>query len=468
MMFRPRLADEVAVRRHWVDGEERLVLTLVAGADAGASAVIGAREWEILQCADGTRDIAGVLLAAAARGRHCSETQLRAFIARLEQAGMLCAGPAAAPAASSAAPSRPRRPLLQLPNYRLRCDGEGSCCRLYPTTTFSLPEACRARGWLPQLDDAGVHEARVFTPRRGAQLLPWQSRAVSMHDGRCAYLDEAGACRLHSVGGAGAKPQGCQLFPLTFVDDGRHVRVSVAPECSCVYRSPAAEAGAALLAVGGSDELPAAAWIEPARSEVLITSEVAVPHHGYAALRAAILAQAAARDDIAAWLWGLAARLERQAPALAAVRGQPGAGWSAYWDDCLAGAAPTQHHDGRLARRLARATSEQRGWRSGRDFSVRALARVAASARVKQKFPAGAQDARDEQLYLRASAFGDLWLRAGQPPLVEALRQRATRMWLARGMHRLPQPPPDDDPAWAHPLALVEALLRSGGMQTAP
>ena len=51
-------------------------------------------------------------------------------------------------------------------------------------------------------------------------------------DGRCLFLDPAGACRVHATSGPAAKPTVCQLFPgqPLVTPDGR-ARLGVRPEC---------------------------------------------------------------------------------------------------------------------------------------------------------------------------------------------------------------------------------------------
>jgi len=56
-------------------------------------------------------------------------------------------------------------------------------------------------------------------------------------NGACAYLDANAGCQIHDRRGSDAKPKGCQLFPLAYVDDGAHINLTVRPECACVFDS---------------------------------------------------------------------------------------------------------------------------------------------------------------------------------------------------------------------------------------
>ncbi len=87
--LRPKLAAHVLARRHLVDGDERVVLH-----DLGSGGIvqIGPREWGLLAAADGTRDLEGILLAAAREGAHARAPALEGFLQQLHLAGMLADG----------------------------------------------------------------------------------------------------------------------------------------------------------------------------------------------------------------------------------------------------------------------------------------------------------------------------------------------------------------------------------------
>src|SRR5437773_9342804 len=83
---RLRLADHVLARKHLVDEEERIVLH---DTRTGRLLQIGPREWGLLAAADGTRDLEGIVLAAAREGAHARAPALLAFLEQLHAAGLL-------------------------------------------------------------------------------------------------------------------------------------------------------------------------------------------------------------------------------------------------------------------------------------------------------------------------------------------------------------------------------------------
>jgi lysine-N-methylase len=86
---RPRLAAHVLARRHVIDGQERVILH-----DQQRDGVlqIGAREWAVLEAADGTRDCEGIVVAARREGAHARVEAVRELLLALEEQGMLAAG----------------------------------------------------------------------------------------------------------------------------------------------------------------------------------------------------------------------------------------------------------------------------------------------------------------------------------------------------------------------------------------
>src|SRR5277367_2794044 len=198
---RPKLAAHVLARRHLVDGDERVVLHDLG---SGGLVQIGPREWGLLAAADGTRDLEGILLAAAREGAHARVPALEAFLQQLHAAGMLDEGIDPAPVAAGADDGAAARPLDPLPGFTLSCDGSGSCCRIYASILFGPVEAARARALLPQVLGGGERHERVFMPERGSG--PTGGAVVALRDGRCAYLADSGRCAIHEAGGAAAKP----------------------------------------------------------------------------------------------------------------------------------------------------------------------------------------------------------------------------------------------------------------------
>ncbi|EYF00614.1 YkgJ family cysteine cluster protein [Chondromyces apiculatus] len=486
---RPRLADHARARRHIVDGDERIILH---DARTGARLVLDARTWGLLACADGTRDLDGILAAAAREGARARAPALRAFLEQIHAAGLLEDGPAPLPSTStstSATPTPARladapaalpataHPIDLLPDFTLHCDGHGSCCRFYTTVLFSPPETARARAALPLLLDAGDQPARAFLPERGPG--PTAGAAVAFIDGRCAYLDPHDRCAIHAAAGAAAKPLGCQLFPVSIVDDGHHVRVSVLVECACVLASAASPSphGAPLLASlphppRTRADLPSALHITELPARLHITSHTTAPRADLLAWSSALLA-ASPPHDIPSALWTLAATLERTGPDLTAAT-------HAFEAPEPLTPEPLLPWLGALFRRAHRRATEDAAFRSPRDLALRTITWIAAATRALHHpdlaaltLAADAPAARaDERFYLRAALHGHQLLDdTARIPLADRLRDAAIRLLVARAMSlRLaalagePDAEPLDDPASAHPLALVEAAMRGHGL----
>jgi lysine-N-methylase len=391
---------------------------------------IGEREWAFLACADGTRTLEGIALAAARRDRRATPDHVAAFFAQLEAAGMLVDGPAQAP------PSEPERddarwPPAPLPGFRLVCDGRGTCCRLYPTTTFLPLDAVRARACCPDVLDGGNDPPRLFTPVSSSHAEPWEPLAVAMVDGRCAFLDAGGSCRIHAAGDAGAKPSGCRAFPFRYVDDGRELRVAPAPECSCVFTSsfepsPSGE--------GVSEAAPApeaATFVERLGDELRRDERTSWDRGAYLS-----------------WADGIRARLRREDDGVAAL-------WCEA-DELATTELTLEAMSARLRATLHRHNDKQT-WRSERDLARRIPAWMEAALGE----PASPEPLLGENLYLRAIAHVHAWALDGVP-VATSLRNRALRLRIARA---LPLVISDGDrradPALAHPIALVEACCRA-------
>ena len=132
-------------------------------------------------------------------GRRATLAVVRAFFEQLDGAGLLAEGLED----GGHHPDAPiaRRPVAPLEGFALVCDGSGTCCRLYPTTTFLPLDVVRARSACPSILDGGHHPERVFTPIASSAAPSWQPSAVAMIDGRCAYLDDDNRCRIHAAAG---------------------------------------------------------------------------------------------------------------------------------------------------------------------------------------------------------------------------------------------------------------------------
>jgi lysine-N-methylase len=322
-------------------------------------------------------------------------------------------------------------------------------------------ETARARALFPDLLDGGARPDRLFLPEQGPGPCP--GAAVTMIDGRCAYLGESGWCSLHTKAGPAAKPVGCALFPASFVDDGERIRVSTWVECACVLASVGRPGGAPLIAPEARvrADLDPAVHIAQLPARALVRPGEDAPT---SALRRWMddLATAPPPPDIPRALWLLAAQLDaagldheasrRFAPAPPPIDERALRPWIEA-----------------LHARASKRASEDAVWRSDDDLArlaTRAIAEATASlltpgalARLlAEPAPAPASEA----FSLRATLHG---LRLiDDLPLTHALRDQATRLLVARALPGAFAALGRDDRAFAHPLALLEAMLRGHGL----
>lgn len=443
----PRLADHVAVRRHVVADA---VVVALHDEERDQVATIGEREWALLSHADGTRTLDGIVAAAARAGRPVSRDNAETFFEQLASAGMLVDGPSSPPATAA----EPRSlPVRGMPSFSLRCDGRGTCCRLYPTTVFSPAEVTTAL----HHEGGGVAEPDRFTPERGSERLPWRGRSVQVVDGRCHYLQGDGRCRLHAAGGPAAKPGGCRRYPAHLVSDGREVRVGVAPECACVFDS-------ALEPYARSVPLTEAPLLDPwPRDSRELDGTVFVAElpptvgiHDHDSMR---------RDRFVTWC-------DERAEAFAVFDGDP-ARWLWARAEDLAGRTSSEGDApparGAVERRRARLVQqlERRAslgaWRSHDDlaFTLPRWLMLALDVPVEDLIGEPHRDAA-ETFFVRALLFGhDPALSA--PTVVEALRRRAMQIWIARRLAvvLVERDFGRDEPAAHRPLALVAGYARA-------
>ncbi len=424
---RPRLRPEVAARRHVVG--DAVMTTVHAPPPSRGVACLGEREWAFVAAADGTRDLEGIRLAAARDGRRATRAHVVRLFEELAAAGLLTDGVEEATSASLAEPTSgvPERPCVGLPRFRLRCDGSGTCCRLYTTTTFLPLDVARARALCPDVLAGGHHPERLFTPLTSSHAHSWEPVAVAMIDGRCAFLGADDSCSIHARGGAGAKPAGCRAYPLRFVDDGEVIRVGPAPECSCVFASPAV------------DEAMDAPRPDHALFVERLDETIQVGD-GSSWSRARYLAWATERGELLA---------------------TSANGVDALWE----AAAELAHSDvslTELAGRLARALEEHgrlHAWRHPRDLA-RGLPDLMLVATRRIGRDVGALEG--ETLYLRALSHLHGWALDGVP-LAASLRERALRLLVARHLADVIRERElvRDDAAFGAPIALVEASCRA-------
>ncbi len=149
--------------------------------------------------------------------------------------------------------------------------------------------------------------------------------------------------------------------------------------------------------------------------------------------------------DAAATYWALAAALEPDAFDLDAARAAFEA--TALPEDLRAAIASLAPRADRWARSAEQWRAPRDRMRAGRRIVAEAARRLADAASL----PAPTSPA-DEAFHLRASLFGHLV--AELSPIVDALRDRAVRLLVARVV--------DVEP---HPLALVETMFRAHGLE---
>lgn len=474
---RPRLASHVLPRRHVVDGEERVVLHDQRSDDV---VQVGAREWAVLEAADGTREPEGIVVAARRQGAHARVAAVRELMRTLAARGMVEAGedaelepsssrdeplsgPSMPPESESESPTTSvpddpgARPVVGYPEG-LRCDGSGTCCRLYGTVMATPDEGRRIQALLPHWRVGRVPTERWTTPMRGS--IPGPLLALVMRDGACGMLRQDGRCEVHRVGGAEAKPLGCRLFPRTFVDDGRELRVSLKPECPCVLdpRTDEAEPVAAPGWVRARD-LPPEVVVEPLPDAVELS-------HGRWAPRAevrdwiAALAEREAPADLAATSWALAQVVETD--------GLGGSSLDAAWAATAPRTVAVRPWIDALHRGASRRAREHAAWRSEADLVRRIVTALAAVTLLLRDTEAlgealvmppdrPAQEAR----YWRTALHGHRWL--GHAALAVVLRDEAVRLWVARSLPVV-MPEIETEPELRSPLALVEAVMRAHGI----
>lgn len=442
-MQRPRLAERVVARSQVRDGE-----SIVALHDPIARTihVVGEREWIVLSCADGTRDLDGIAAAARRHGVEASVATIAEFFAMLAELGWVVDG---APTellsglVSANHATAPERRIVQMPGARVRCDGSGGCCRTYASIVF-LP--------------ADVHAAEHAVPEGGRSRFlpvhgsaPTAARAVGLCEGACSFLDTRGLCTIHARFGLEHKPLGCRWYPARLRDDGVEVRASPAIECSCVARCDADGDPIVPDGVVTAADLPIGISVERVQDSVAIATGHAIERARACEIADAI-AEAKAPVDAIGWLWTLADALERGEPLDAGVKGSMPA-------DAL----------GEAAARWARAATDrhaaERTWRSEGDavcVRLQALARAAALLSSPTAAAAVLASAPDdpalEAYVVRAGTWGRLWL--GGPPLADVLREHAVAFALARA---IPAVVPDDADGTLReaPLAAVLALRRT-------
>jgi len=259
-----------------VDGREFVVLHDEARRE---NLELQPETWAVLSCADGTRDVGGIVAAATRIGAPTTEDAVQTLLQALAERDLLLEGaPVHAPDTVSIrvrAAEVEALPVAPLPDYRFECDGAGGCCRSYGSVLLTPGDRDRARAALEGRTVAGLPSTRWFTPDRGSAPTPLAVPVCV--DGGCGFLGDDGLCEIHRRVGLEGKPRACASFPLMACADGVEVRVSVVPECACVLRpvepgrgeplAPGWSRGADLPPLTVIDVLPDPIAITPGRHE---------------------------------------------------------------------------------------------------------------------------------------------------------------------------------------------------------
>lgn len=437
---RPRLADDVVVRRNVIGDDERVALFDAA---ERRTYVIDARAWTILAGCDGTRDVPGISAAAARHGVFVGEGHVAGFLDQLDRAGLLVDGPPEDLIEGEPSSERASKPLVEMPGARYRCDGRGGCCSTYASIVLTPDDIHRACATLPARGEAGHRPTHVFLPLAGSA--PTALRAITHVDGACLYLDRDGRCGLHRAAGAAAKPVGCRWYPARLVDLGTEIRVVPSVECSCIARP--VSGGDPLVPHGITDaaELP----LGVTTTAIAATVELADGH---------AVARARAFDEVDA----IAAGLDDREPV------------EHLWRSA---ATSIGAHAGDVADEIAvrfaalgprcRARAEaEAAWRGSGHPLVRRLGAMALAADVlaaptalRALLGLPASDPALEAHVLRACVFGRLWLV--DAPMVERLRGTAIALAWARALPAFTPDDLDDPTTRETPLAAVQASWRT-------
>lgn len=433
---RPRLAPGVWARRHLVDGDEQILLK---GPGFDGVMQIGTAAWRALTFADGTRDHEGLRLACERDGVHWTEDEMTELLSDLDEVGFLQHG--VAPEEERIAPDdeQTRRPLEPLAGFKLRCDGDGSCCRFYDSIAFKPDEAQRA-----QLITLRRAPRDLFTPFLGAQLDRGNWAAMFV-DGRCAFLQSDRRCELQCKNGVASKPVGCRTYPATFTDDGVVIRVSVTPECGCVFASAGRDDGDPLVAAGVTtlSDAGVSVAVTTLPAEISLSSQRTASR---AELRAwsAWLGEhlATGDDDAAALMWSLGAAVERHGLVMEIPK--------AHLSDA-------DRWVGWLAAAAEGVADDDASWRAEHDLR-RHTTRWIADA-LQEGAAIGSGPSEEERCYLLTLNHAYRLATDGRH-LADGLRDRAVRILASRAMAA--RRPTHADPSHRFPLALLEAAMRDG------
>ena len=460
--LRPLLLPHVLARRH-VASDVRLVV--LHDIERLTHHRVSERTWAVLSAMDGTRDVEGLVAHAALQGFAATVDEVADLVRDLTENGLIGEREGAAARdllpSAPAGESDPARSVRQLPGFRLSCNGAGSCCRFYPSIAFSPLDAARARACQPAVLDGGMDEPRVFLPMAGHAR---SMLAVTLVDGRCAFLQGDLGCGIHRASGPDQKPLGCRTYPARFVDDGEAIRVTPWLECACVFSSGAGTARGGEPLVGElvrtRAELDPAFFIEALPAEVLVGSSRQASRGEVARWSDAVFDAPTLGDGVASFV-ALSAALERYGLDAAAARdalGAPPRPDRSSFDAALAAFQP----------RIDRLASET--WRAESDL-VRTTATALSSAStlaaslVDELLEGPGAQATAERFYMRGVLFGHQLVQLkGLRPMSLLAFDRAFRMLLGRSLAVVASLAELSDPAFAWPLGLVDASMRGYGL----
>jgi len=304
-------------------------------------------------------------------------------------------------------------------------------------------------------------------PERGAS--PGGALAVTLVENRCAYLADDGRCGIHIAGGAEAKPEGCRIYPVTFVDDGDTIRVSVGAECTCVLASAGKPGGAALVPAGArtAADLGRGARVVALPAEISIQPGALAPRAAFVAWSRFVEERlASAKVSPPALLWGLGRETLAHGLSEAGALQALGLGCGEAPPPLAAEIAPWIKA---LSERARGRVESAAAWRSERDrarFTSAWIAEAAASLEDPRALAAALAtpvDPAGEAFALRALFHGHFL--TGETPLALRLCDHAVRLLVARALPpvlaRAGAPARDLD----HPLALVNAIMRGHGLR---
>ncbi|MBL8740811.1 MAG: YkgJ family cysteine cluster protein [Myxococcales bacterium] len=441
---RPRLADHALMRRHTIDGGERVV---IHHASTGALVALDPRSAELTLLADGTRDLDGIALAASRAGLFARQSELDELFAALANADLLADGiapPAAILPTTPLAPSFAALPVEVLPDYRFTCTGAGACCMQYASIVFGEEDRERARGFFAELPG----EARADRVHLPLQSDDATRTAMTLVDGACLQLDAERRCGLHRRGGFEAKPAACRAYPATFVIAGDRVSVSTSVECDCVLTSLSGDSGEPLVTATTGAELPAGLRVRELPAEISWVGDERVPRDRYLDFRREALALVPSANAVCVAL-SLAKSLRDGAP-YALVS-------STELD-------PLVHEPlAAFARAMTAAAEAADSWRSARDRTRLMRREVASAASTLARRGLGVLDsspfAEAESFTLRAALFGHAL--ADEAPVAALLVDLAVRLLVARELEL------SGRRALGHPIAVVMAAAR-GALRNEP